>query len=351
MSEELYFYKNGFMKKILISLIVYIGFAQAAAPDELFRIARIEWGVSERQGDRDEMEDDYAAVTNLKGHSDQAFFGIYDGHCGAQAAIAAAKGLDLGNGKQIPALHELVDPESEDRLENYKHAYEQTDENISAHFDKDGTTAVTARILKEISRLDLAWAGDSRGVLVKQDGAVCALGTTDDHKPGSESEKLRIKAVGGFVMYDAWGPPRVGGLSVSRTLGDKKKKASYAGIIAEPDVEVVDLQPEHAFLILACDGVWDVLQNEVAAYIVARALKQKMDELPADPIKETQESVTEDGNSNSAMYAARALRDEAYNELSQDNISVIVVKFCWAKGGKARVRREREDFEYECRLS
>ncbi len=32
-------------------------------------------------------------------------------------------------------------------------------------------------------------------------------------------------------------------------------------ISAEPDVRHVELQPEDSFLLLACDGIWDVMSK------------------------------------------------------------------------------------------
>ena len=42
------------------------------------------------------------------------------------------------------------------------------------------------------------------------------------------------------------------------------KSAEEQIVTADPDVRVLDLHPEDKFLILACDGIWDMLTNDQA---------------------------------------------------------------------------------------
>lgn len=80
----------------------------------------------------------------------------------------------------------------------------------------------------------------------------------EPHKPHTESEKKRIEDAGGVVVwYGAW---RVNGvLSVARAIGDKKLKE---WVIGDPDVAEFDLDGTEEYLILACDGLWDVMDEE-----------------------------------------------------------------------------------------
>ena len=50
-----------------------------------------------------------------------------------------------------------------------------------------------------------------------------------------------------------------GNLSVSRAIGDAKQKHLVVG---DADVEVFDLDGSEDYLVVACDGVWDVLNGE-----------------------------------------------------------------------------------------
>jgi serine/threonine protein phosphatase PrpC len=96
-----------------------------------------------------------------------------------------------------------------------------------------------------------------------------AVALSEDHKPLQEGERARIEAAGGTVT-DVGGVARINGnLNLSRAIGDLKYKTNEglpreAQIItAQPDVRVFELTADDRFFILACDGVWDVLSNQV----------------------------------------------------------------------------------------
>ena len=108
--------------------------------------------------------------------------------------------------------------------------------------------------------------GDSRCV-VGSSGATIAM--TDDHKPSNPPEKKRIELAGGFVSMD-----RVNGeLAMSRALGDFRYKEdpnldelTYP-VICYPDITVHERNEEKdEVMVLACDGVWDVLSNDEAVH-------------------------------------------------------------------------------------
>lgn len=105
---------------------------------------------------------------------------------------------------------------------------------------------------------------------------------TEDHKPFHPKERERITNAGGSVMIQ-----RVNGsLAVSRAFGDYEYK-SVPGLTPcdqlvspEPDVHVHPRQPGDEFLILACDGIYDVISNqELCEFVKARLLVT--DNLPA----------------------------------------------------------------------
>lgn len=69
---------------------------------------------------------------------------------------------------------------------------------------------------------------------------------------------------GGFIAEG-----RVNGsLNLSRALGDmeykqsKDKPPGEQMVTALPDLRTLALEPGHEFLLLACDGIWDVLTNQ-----------------------------------------------------------------------------------------
>jgi protein phosphatase PTC1 len=134
-------------------------------------------------------------------------------------------------------------------------------------------------------------AGDARGVLCR---AGKAVRLTYDHKGSDKQEAKRITDAGGFVMSG-----RVNGvLAVTRSLGDSSMKDFVVGA---PYTTETELCEEDEFLILACDGLWDVVADQQAVDIVR--------DIP------------------DAQVASKALVDHAMNRMTNDNVTVIVVRF------------------------
>jgi serine/threonine protein phosphatase PrpC len=155
----------------------------------------------------------------------------------------------------------------------------------------DGTAALVMLVEHDHRRLIIANSGDERAVLSRGGKAVQL---TTDHKPEEPSEKVRVYDCGGFVNEQK----RVDGiLSLSRALGDNDLQPH---VTYEPEVYTVELADDDSFVILACDGLWDVITNEHAVRVASRY---------ANPAE-----------------AAAALRDYAHMLGSTDNISVIVYR-------------------------
>lgn len=134
-----------------------------------------------------------------------------------------------------------------------------------------GTTAVVALIRGK--QLIVANAGDSRCV-VSENGK--AVDMSYDHKPEDEVELARIKNAGGKVTMDG----RVnGGLNLSRAIGDHFYKRNKAlppedqMISAMPDVKILTLNEEHDFMVIACDGIWNVLSSQEVVDFVSERIK------------------------------------------------------------------------------
>ena len=122
----------------------------------------------------------------------------------------------------------------------------------------DGSTAIVALIHE--NTLLVANAGDSRAVLASG-GKYIPLST--DHKPERIDEKKRIEALGGKVIH--FGTWRVQGiLSISRSFGDRMLRPY---VIAEPDVITRTIEAADDYVILATDGVWDVITSQEAVDI------------------------------------------------------------------------------------
>lgn len=136
-----------------------------------------------------------------------------------------------------------------------------------------GTTAIC--VLLKNKKIYCGNVGDSRAIASVR-GSVQQL--SYDHKPNNELETKRIVAAGGWVEFN-----RVNGnLALSRALGDfvfkknEKKRAEEQIVTAMPDVEVCELTDDHEFIVIACDGIWDVLSNEEVLEFVRNRIAQKI---------------------------------------------------------------------------
>merc|ERR1711990_414541 len=137
--------------------------------------------------------------------------------------------------------------------------------------DKSGTTVCSVLISPKY--VIFSNCGDSRGVLSGNGEPVLV---TLDHKPSNPPERERIQNAGGNVMIQ-----RVNGsLAVSRALGDfEYKNVEGKGpkeqlVSPEPEFYMKLREPEiDEFLVLACDGVWDVMTNEELVNFVSARMR------------------------------------------------------------------------------
>ncbi|XP_017779249.1 PREDICTED: probable protein phosphatase 2C T23F11.1 [Nicrophorus vespilloides] len=219
-------------------------------------------GSSCMQGWRINMEDSHTHILSLPDDPGTAFFAVYDGHGGAKIAEYAGKNL-----------HKLITKRCEykdgDVVKAMEMAFLEIDDIMlieeSLKNEQAGSTAVTM-IIKD-NTVFCANVGDSRAI-ASVNGKVQPL--SFDHKPTNEKEYNRITAAGGWVEYN-----RVNGnLALSRALGDftfkrnEKKKPEDQIVTAFPDVEVHKINENWEFIVLACDGIWDVMKNEeVVAFV------------------------------------------------------------------------------------
>lgn len=164
--------------------------------------------------------------------------------------------------------------------------------------DHVGSTAVVAVV--EERRVVVGHCGDSRALLCRGDGAP-PVALSSDHKPDRPDEQERIESAGGRVIF--WEGARVlGVLAMSRAIGDGYLKPYVSSV---PEVTVTDLADGDECLILASDGLWDVVSNEAACEVARACLRRGRDKWCAE--------------------AAALLTKLALAKRSADNISVVVV--------------------------
>ncbi|KAF8379685.1 hypothetical protein HHK36_029129 [Tetracentron sinense] len=286
---------------------------------------RLSCGYSSFRGKRASMEDFYDVKTSKIDGQTVCLFGIFDGHGGSRAAeflkehlfenllkhpqfmtgtklaisafkfptshcykcvnLHAATGLHAcsksGNDSalvqdptRVGVLHRILSfPLMYIHLIPFGNlskpageTYLQTDMDFldaeSNTYRDDGSTASTAVLVG--NHLYVANVGDSRTVISKGGKAIPL---SEDHKPNRSDERKRIESAGGVVMWA--GTWRVGGvLAMSRAFGNRLLKQF---VVAEPEIQAVagaedeqEIDDEFEFLVLASDGLWDVVPNEVS---------------------------------------------------------------------------------------
>lgn len=94
-------------------------------------------------------------------------------------------------------------------------------------------------------------------------------------------------------------------------------------MISEPEVTVTERRVEDECLILASDGLWDVVSNQTACGVVRMCLKAH--KLPSPPGSPANEDVTTDGSDRACSDASILLTKLALARHSSDNVSVVVI--------------------------
>ncbi|KAG6753699.1 hypothetical protein POTOM_041696 [Populus tomentosa] len=332
-------------------------------------------GYSSFRGKRVTMEDFFDVKNTTIDGQRVCMFGIFDGHGGSRAAeylkehlfenllkhpqfITDTK-LALSTSKFSLAhyyeLHNIsyID-KSETNIMVPSESYQQTDvdflDSEKDTYRDDGSTASTAVLVGD--HLYVANVGDSRTVISKGGKAIPL---SEDHKPNRSDERKRIESAGGVVMWA--GTWRVGGvLAMSRAFGNRMLKQF---VVAEPEIQqeksrafivsTFDLggfsqspelncninrrfsiqsmisstcldqaeqkiDEEFELLVLASDGLWDVVPNEDAVSIA------RTEEEPE--------------------AAARKLTEAAFTRGSADNITCIVVRFHHNKTDPSNIQED-----------
>ncbi|XP_052191224.1 probable protein phosphatase 2C 35 isoform X3 [Diospyros lotus] len=231
-----------------------------------------------------ENQDSFCIKTQIQGNPNVHFFGVFDGHgqFGTQCS-------DFVKSRLVEILsddHTLLD----DPVKAYNSAFLATNEELHNSRDVDdsmsGTTAITVLAIGDA--LYVANVGDSRAVIAFKDGdQLRAEDLSHDQTPFRKDEYERVKLCGARVLsvdqveglkdpgIQTWGdeetegsdPPRLWvqdgmypGTAFTRSVGDST--AEKIGVIAEPEVSMFQLTPNHPFFVVASDGVFEFLPSQ-----------------------------------------------------------------------------------------
>jgi protein phosphatase PTC2/3 len=272
-------------------------------------------------GRRNANEDQHDIIININNSHKQHtllkpmnFVSIYDGHGGKHVSKYLKQNLSKyfiyhdsnfnleGDKNYISKYIIKVFDHVQNKLANQC-------KNFSEHV---GSTALVLLHFKK--NLYISNLGDCRAVLCNKNNTAIAL--TKDHKPNSYEEKIRIENVikqnNSNVRLEFDGHDwRIKDLSVSRAFGDLDAKPYVTHI---PEVFQHKISSNDKFVILGCDGLWDVISNQDAVDFVLDKLKNISDI--------NYKNMT--GNSNNNI--AKLLAEHAINNLqSFDNVSIVIL--------------------------
>ncbi|XP_015055601.1 probable protein phosphatase 2C 6 [Solanum pennellii] len=273
-----------------------------------------------QQGKKGINQDAMIIWENYCSRSDTTLCGVFDGH-GPHGHMVASKVRDYlpillrsewetkscsdlndvsKNGNTNGGLHfdDIVDDDLVESVEDENNvqfpeihlhikrsilrAFRSMDKELKLHPSIDcfcsGSTAVT--LVKQGQDIFVGNVGDSRAVLATRDkdNSLMAVQLTVDLKPNLPREAARIHKCKGrvFALQDEPEVARVWlpncdspGLAMARAFGDFCLKDF--GLISVPDVYYHHITERDEFVLLATDGVWDVLSNKEAVNIVASA--------------------------------------------------------------------------------
>jgi len=320
-----------------------------------FSVNRFDYGISEAIGARPTMEDRTLVIQSLtldpthgnyrnepKEHLEElamtSFAAVFDGHGGDECSDYLTETLPhyirqgmLAERENLRAAVEqsrlsqrpdqTEDAASELLRKILKAAFLRTDKEFITpkNAPQSGSTAATVLLFGR--RLFACNVGDSRVVLCRGGGQCVEL--TSDHKPSRPDEAARVRAAGGFILHKRV----MGELAITRAFGDKSFKMGIKAMLendaeelatndeakdlsaplvsAEPEIASMVLSHSDEFLLLACDGLFDVFRSQDAIALARQELIAHRGE-PAE--------------------VARILSDQAIRvRRSRDNVSILII--------------------------
>jgi len=242
------------------------------------------------------MEDTETHLYPFQSDPSLAYIGVFDGFSGEACAhdamtavpeAVAEEVLQLGGREQLNEAAGF-----------WERVYARADKALSGHEDV-GCTATSVLVWESGGKRYVQGAncGDSNAYLFV--GGTARMLTTE-HKVTAAAEKKRAREMNPDLSETA---TRINGVAVARALGVHFIKEMKLGIISEPSVsDAVELPyGEEALLIVASDGLWDVISGQEAGELVS-------------------------GLSSAQEMSEKLLRAALHSPKCVDNVTVVVAK-------------------------
>lgn len=263
---------------------------------ERFKMSSIHFSSHSIQGEgpkKTECQDSYTLIENAK--EGYYAFGVLDGHgsSGKEASNSASDNLQKyfdKHRKQVLSLEGF-----KDREVFLKEAFANTEKALKSSgidYSASGTCCVFVFVKDNV--LTVANLGDSRAVLCRIGKEKAAIELSWDQKPIRKDEKERILASGGKIErlnfngeyvgpFRVWADEEGPGIAMSRTLGDFQAKK--IGLISIPEIDHLWLKSRDKFVVLASDGVWDVMSSaEVVGFVLRQEAEWNNENVVAEKL-------------------------------------------------------------------
>jgi len=205
-----------------------------------------------------------------------SLFGVFDGHGGSKTATFVTNHI-----KRIFKGYKSISSET------LKERLDRIGQTLQNRTFGDGTTMAMCVITKKV--VHIAHLGDTRAIILDKDNQL--IYSTIDHKPTLREEYERIRNEGGRVQ----GARVHSILAISRSYGD----FLLPGVGSKCDIKSQRINSTMKWLIIACDGVFDVLSMKNICTIASF--------------------------SSNAKCLASSIKNAAFSLMSNDNISVIAI--------------------------
>ena len=256
------------------------------------------------QGRRNQNEDTHFAFNNIDGKINDlnkiSLLCVFDGHGGKNVSKYLKNNLPLHLLKKYDIdIYNIKN----NAIKFFNHIFNSIQQSLINNHPKivqySGSTACVCIHYINNKKKHKLWVlnlGDTRIIRCNQSNIGEQLSL--DHKPNEPEEKKRIELLGGKIYLDRteW---RIKNLSLSRAFGDIDCSPYVTHV---PSIYNYNINPGDKFIIIGCDGLWDVLSNQDAVEFVNTLLN----------------------DNNFKGNIAKELAEHAYHKKSSDNITVII---------------------------
>lgn len=265
------------------------------------RLRKVGWEASPGRRGADRMEDRTIACSG----PGVTLSAVFDGHNGDAAAefcrvhiadvleascAASAAGIAAGKVTCVDAAAAAL-----------RSAFVTLNEGFLSGQTADDSGCTALAVMTLPTHVLAANAGDCVCVLWRGDELVQL---TNEHTCDLPAERARIEAAGTSISKTSDGKLRVGGvIQVTRCIGDRPLRR--LGLTSEPEMTQIEITPEDKALVLASDGLWDVMPHARVLHCLKNTAKS-----PDMIAKRLLMEALDRGTSDNTSVAVCFLRDD-----------------------------------------